>query len=61
MLYKINKNGYVINEGNSRKILKEINQLYINKLESNLLRSIFAVEEKFITNYFQTFLPMMAT
>lgn len=44
MLYKTDKNGFVVNEANSRKIppyyrkiLKEINQLYIDKLGSDLL------------------------
>lgn len=44
MLYKTDKNGYVVNEANLRKIqpyygriLKEINQLYIDKLGNNLL------------------------
>lgn len=44
MLYKIDKNGYVINEADLskiqpyyKKILQEINQMYINKLGTNLL------------------------
>ena len=44
MLYKTDKNGCVINEANLRKIrpyyrkiLQEINQLYIDKLGDNLL------------------------
>ena len=44
MLYKTDENGFIINEASSRKIqpyyrkiLKEINQLYIDKLGSNLL------------------------
>ncbi len=44
MLYKTDKKGYIVNEANSRKIqpyyrkiLKKINQLYIDKLGSDLL------------------------
>ncbi len=44
MLYKIDKNGFIVNEASLRKIqpyyrkiLQEINQLYIDKLGSNLL------------------------
>lgn len=44
MLYKIDKNGYVVNEADLKKIqpyykkvLQEINQLYINRLGNNLL------------------------
>lgn len=44
MLYKIDKNGFVVNEARLekvqpyyRKILKEINKLYNDKLDDNLL------------------------
>lgn len=44
MLYKTDRNGYILNEADSKKIqpyykkiLKEINQLYIDELGSNLL------------------------
>lgn len=44
MLYKINKNGFIVNEANIKKIqpyykkiLKEIDRLYVDKLGDNLL------------------------